>query len=1319
MYGRHALRAAAVGLAAIALALGPGVAAAGADGQAGPAPTNLSVEHLPAPVDVTDLSAPELGWQVGSAMQSGYEIQVATTPAGLTSSPDVWDSGHVQSTQNSDVAYAGPALSPSQGYYWRVRTWDAAGSPSAWSGAASFGTAPGTSWPDATPIWAAASPMWTDYTFQGTFNIASKYATVTFREANTSNFYLWQFRGAGQNTIAPQIQVNGSFHNLKNPEPLPFALNNGTNYDFKIVVAGSTFTTYLKPSTSSTWSLVDTTTDGTFSSGGIGFRTGSTEQVYFSNISVTDPSGKVLYANDFSDPNNTDFSCGTVTNGTLFVGTSKNCGVGLSSTNWAFMRGDVTLDSGKAIQWAHLYATASSTAPTRQFVYKLWVNGSYVGVGPTRPVGNEARYDGYDVAGLLRAGQLNTIATQAYTTSDQRFLAELVVRYTDGSTQTFGTGPSWTAINGSDVLPDGGSIGTSYYTAPMENYHADKFPFGFTEPGFDDSSWSAAATKPAFTDLEATPTGKVQQRLETPVSVVEYSPGDYFIDYGRTWIGGLSLDLDGTAGQVVDIRYGEVPSGPNAVKYQTNAGNDYEDRWTLKAGQQHLETWGLRVFRYVQVTGAPTGLTAADFRAEAYVYPFDESDAVFDSSDSNLNQVWALSRNTIESVNGDLYVDSWERERGVYEADSYLQLLSNLYLDGDPTLGEYSLNFLLASRTWPTEWPMYVILAMHQLYETTGDSAPLRAAYSALQAKLPDQWFDASSGLIHKTTGDTGASSCNDCDIVDWPASERDGYVFSSYNTVINAISYRSYADMADIANALGYSSDAASYQAKADAIKAAVNARMWDPSQGAYRDGLNNDGTPIDHYAIQASVFATAFGLADRSQATQVASYIKSRGMACSVYCAAFLLEALYDGGDGSTAYQLLTSTATNSWMHMISLGAGATMEAWDPSLKSNLTYSHSWAASPAFDIPQGLFGIEPTSPGYGSFEVKPQPGGLSWAHITVPTPNGEIGAAFDGDGSATDEGVYVPANSTATIYIPSSNSSASSVYMDGEAAPASYGDGYLEVDNVDPGCHVFSTQDTATAYRDQRLTSVCPPGYHAEQRITFTSTPASPLFGGVYRVAADGGLSGNPVEFSIDPSSDPGACQIAGAAVSFTGPGSCVIDANQDGDDTFDPAPQAQQRLTVGYSRTVTGTQSSSLTVASGESVLIAPGTTIEAPVTIQPGGALDIEQATVAGPFRSSGANAVRVCKSSVDAPVSIDSTSGLVRIGDDDGAVACAGNQLAGKVQITDNDGGVEFDDNVVGGPLTITGNTGALAAPDSGAVDVTGNQVSGPQQIQPH
>jgi uncharacterized repeat protein (TIGR01451 family) len=85
--------------------------------------------------------------------------------------------------------------------------------------------------------------------------------------------------------------------------------------------------------------------------------------------------------------------------------------------------------------------------------------------------------------------------------------------------------------------------------------------------------------------------------------------------------------------------------------------------------------------------------------------------------------------------------------------------------------------------------------------------------------------------------------------------------------------------------------------------------------------------------------------------------------------------------------------------------------------------------------------------------------------------------------------------------------------------------------------------------------------------QAISFTSTPPSPaVAGGSYTPAAAGGASGNPVTFSIDASSTPGACSISSSGVvSFTAAGTCTLDANQASSGGYAAAPQAQQVITV----------------------------------------------------------------------------------------------------------------------------------------------------------
>jgi hypothetical protein len=82
--------------------------------------------------------------------------------------------------------------------------------------------------------------------------------------------------------------------------------------------------------------------------------------------------------------------------------------------------------------------------------------------------------------------------------------------------------------------------------------------------------------------------------------------------------------------------------------------------------------------------------------------------------------------------------------------------------------------------------------------------------------------------------------------------------------------------------------------------------------------------------------------------------------------------------------------------------------------------------------------------------------------------------------------------------------------------------------------------------------------------QSISFDA-PASGIAGGSAVLSATGGGSGNPVVFSVDPSSVPGVCTVSGSTVTYNGAGSCVVDANQAGNGRYASAPQVQRMIKV----------------------------------------------------------------------------------------------------------------------------------------------------------
>jgi hypothetical protein len=86
------------------------------------------------------------------------------------------------------------------------------------------------------------------------------------------------------------------------------------------------------------------------------------------------------------------------------------------------------------------------------------------------------------------------------------------------------------------------------------------------------------------------------------------------------------------------------------------------------------------------------------------------------------------------------------------------------------------------------------------------------------------------------------------------------------------------------------------------------------------------------------------------------------------------------------------------------------------------------------------------------------------------------------------------------------------------------------------------------------------------AQQSISWESTaPSNAIVGAGSYTPLASASSGLPVSFSIDPSTTGDACTLTGSTVSFTGTGTCVIDADQAGDGQYAPAPEQQQSFVV----------------------------------------------------------------------------------------------------------------------------------------------------------
>ena len=186
--------------------------------------------------------------------------------------------------------------------------------------------------------------------------------------------------------------------------------------------------------------------------------------------------------------------------------------------------------------------------------------------------------------------------------------------------------------------------------------------------------------------------------------------------------------------------------------------------------------------------------------------------------------------------------------------------------------------------------------------------------------------------------------------------------------------------------------------------------------------------------------------------------------------------------------------------------------------------------------------------------------------------------------------------------------------------------------------------------------------------QQVTITSSPVQPVeYGGSYAPTTTAGASGNPVVISIDSTSQAGVCTASAGTVSFTGVGSCVIDAIQAGNAVYAQGMDSQ---------TVDVTQAPLIIGASLSSATMTYGGT---PPTVTPGFIGLVNGDTAA--TLSQAPNTAPVCSG---APTSTSPVGSY--------PVTCSG--------ASDSDYSIFYDDSasvtVEPAPLTVTASGGTFA-----------------------
>lgn len=367
------------------------------------------------------------------------------------------------------------------------------------------------------------------------------------------------------------------------------------------------------------------------------------------------------------------------------------------------------------------------------------------------------------------------------------------------------------------------------------------------------------------------------------------------------------------------------------------------------------------------------------------------------------------------------------------------------------------------------EYVTWFVSNMAEHYRWTGDRAYLERWWPAMRRAV--DWLEGQrddTGLLSMAA----SGSCG-----------HYGYRNCGHETYNNALYAKILDQMAGLAADVGTPDARKTYADRAEAVRAAVNDQLWDEQAGAYRLSTEIPGAfPQDGNA--AAVLADiaspaqakrAMGYLQRNNWTDIGALTVSQStpnaslppfhapLPSWLEVDARLTAPGASALDQHSAFELMG----RFWGWMLRQDPGSTfwehvLPGGNPNLAQFSSLAHGWGAGPTVSMTTKVLGVSPTGPGFRRFEVRPHPGSLSWAEGTVPTPHGDVRAAWQRTGRDFQLDASVPSGTEADLAVPAESQRVrvtldGKVVWNGMSGPARPQDGYATVAGVGPGNHVL----------------------------------------------------------------------------------------------------------------------------------------------------------------------------------------------------------------------------------------------------------------------
>ncbi|MDO5552413.1 MAG: family 78 glycoside hydrolase catalytic domain [Planctomycetia bacterium] len=1074
------------------------------EGEAAFAIGEFSVELLHNPQGI-DVANPQFGWKLQSPLSADYQTawQIQLFPAKCIGQPEEsprWDSGRVESDQQTFVTLPGEPLPAASCWHAKLTVWNREGDSATATADFSTGLYPD---PNESQPWKG---KWIGLKHveepQDVISLADAFWIAPAADSGEPGYWTarktFQVQDAREVLLALACDDNGTIW-LNGNKIGPCTMSTAVMTDVTQYVQQGENTLVLEVMNGGA------NVNPTGAVGAVLLRNGSGEETSI----VTDKSWRV------SPGRGPDWFAAT-----------------FDDSNWAQAH-EIAKWSGECV-WNDLpkvipsrldlparYLSHNTPLPAKEIqqatiwisglgLYELFVNGIRVGDAAINPIYTDytkrVAYNTWDVTDILRTYEAKSVDSEhpvlllsvllgngrffsprsenSRTFGEPRLLFQMQIRYVDGSSQLIVSDESW-------KISDQGPIRT--------NNEFDGETYDARSQGIDDEDakevFLAMEPNGHFTivptckpvDIMEAPGGKMVSQMMPgmgvnmeikPKSLVELRPGVWIYDFGQNFVGSVRLKVKGPAGTTVKMRHAETlqTEGPGQGElYMDNLRTALcTDRYILQGNgreevyEPHFAYHG---FRFVELTGFPgtPDLETLTGRVIGTSLPlvgrFECSSKTVTEFFKNVE--WGTRGNYLS-----MPVDCPQRdERQGWQGDRAEESKGEMFLFDNITLYRKWMQDIedsqredgnvsdVAPNYWQlygtnVTWPSAQTIVPYSLYQMYGDTYTIARHYDSRVKWLTHlETFLKEDGTIDKDN------------YGDWCVPPEEQHLIHSQDParqtnrglLATAYLYYNYRLTAEYADMLNKPEDATLYREKADKIKSAFNKVYYNAEKGQYDNGTQT-----------SSVLPLAFGLVPESEKERVfASLVNNIENVTDGHIGTGLIggqwinRVLVDNGRPDLAWKFATNTDYPSWGYMLAKGATTVWELWngdtaDPAMNSG---NHVMLVGDyAISLFENFAGIKSDAekPGFKHIIMKPiVVNDLTWVRASYESIYGTITSHWNLD---TEKSIFswtvdIPVNTTATVSVPTSD-------------PASV------------SCKGLDLQQTETTFRDGRLEFNLPAG-------------------------------------------------------------------------------------------------------------------------------------------------------------------------------------------------------------------------------------------------